>query len=81
MSIRDNAQAIIDHMQQGKALEAFETFYHDDCVMQENANEPTVGKDANREREKAFLANVKEWKGFEVAAVDGGLGRPTAARP
>lgn len=69
MSIRQNAQSIIDHIRQGKVLEAFETYYAEDCVMQENANEPTVGKDANREREKAFVANVKEWKSFDVTAL------------
>jgi predicted DNA-binding protein YlxM (UPF0122 family) len=32
---------------QGKALEAFEKYYHDDVIMQENENAPTVGKQAN----------------------------------
>ena len=32
---------------EGKALEAFEKFYHDDVVMQENELAPTVGKAAN----------------------------------
>lgn len=69
MSIRDHAQSIIEHMQQGKVLEAFETYYAEDCVMQENANPPTIGKDANREREKEFLANIKEWKSLDIAAL------------
>ena len=37
--------------------------------MQENEQPPTVGKDANREREKRFLANVTEFRGAEVKAV------------
>jgi|SRR5215470_5197786 len=45
---------------EGKALEAFEKFYHDDCTMQENHEEPTVGKAKNRERELAFFATVEE---------------------
>ena len=40
---------------QGKAMEAFEKYYHEDVVMQENDNAPTVGKDANRKREEEFL--------------------------
>jgi len=34
--------------------------------MQENSLLPTVGREANYEREKQFLSMVKEWKGFEV---------------
>lgn len=37
----------------GEALQAFETYYDDDVVMQENDAEPTFGKTANREREQA----------------------------
>ncbi len=36
--------------------------------MAENANPGTSGLDANIEREKASLASVKEWIGFEVLA-------------
>ncbi len=69
MSIRENAESIIEHIQQGKVLEAFETYYADDVVMQENGNDPVAGKDANREREKEFLAGVKEWKSFDVLSL------------
>ena len=44
----------------GKAMEAFEKFYADDVVMQENSNEPCVGKDANRTREEEFFASLEE---------------------
>jgi len=53
----------------GQILEAFEKYYADDVVMQENEQPPTVGKDANREREKQFLANLIEFRGAEVKAV------------
>lgn len=39
----------------GKPMEAFEKFYHQDVVMQENENEPVVGKGANRQRETDFF--------------------------
>jgi ketosteroid isomerase-like protein len=43
-------------------------FYADDVTMQENRNAPTAGLAANIEREKQFLSQVKEWRGFEATA-------------
>src|SRR5579864_2969603 len=37
-------------LQEQRILDAFETFYADDVVMQENSGEPCRGKDANRKR-------------------------------
>lgn len=51
---------------QGKTLEAFEKYYHPDVVMQENHLEPTVGKDANRQRELAFFDAVTEFRDARV---------------
>lgn len=52
-----------DLVLQGKALDAFEKYYHEDVIMQENENEPTVGKSANLEREKAFFSSITEFRG------------------
>jgi len=52
----------------GKILEAFEEFYADDVVMQENSDPPRVGKDANREFEKQFLASVEQFHGAKLGA-------------
>ena len=49
-------------IQNGKALEAFEEYYDDAVVMQENETAPRIGKALNREYEKAFLNGVTEWK-------------------
>lgn len=46
----------------GKALEAFEKYYHDEVVMQENENPPTIGKEANRQREREFYLSVTEFR-------------------
>lgn len=46
--------------------EAFEKFYAEDCVMQENDEAPTRGKDANREREKKFFATLVEFHSIEL---------------
>ena len=51
-----------DLVLQGKALEAFEKYYHEDVVMQENENTPTIGKVANREREQEFFAAITEFR-------------------
>ncbi len=59
---------------QGKTLEAFEKYYHEDVVMQENEADPTVGKAANREREELFLSNLLDFRGAEVVKVTAGEG-------
>ena len=50
----------------GQAMEAFEKFYSENVIMQENSNEPVVGKDANRTREEEFFASVEEFHGAGV---------------
>jgi hypothetical protein len=54
---------------QGNALEAFEKYYGDEVVMQENENPPTIGKAPNREREQDFFSKVTEFRGAELKAV------------
>ncbi len=51
-----------DLVMQGKALDAFEKYYHDDVVMQENENPATIGKIANLKRERQFYADVTEFR-------------------
>ena len=55
-----------------RALEALETFYADDVVMQENDAKPTLGKAANRVREQEFFGAVTEFRGAEVLATGAG---------
>jgi SnoaL-like domain len=54
---------------QGKAMDAFETYYAEDVVMQENTSPPTVGKNANRQRELEFFSKLSEFRGAEVKQV------------
>lgn len=61
-------KALNQMIENGEALEAFEKFYADDVVMQENELAPTVGKAANREREIAFFASVSELRQIKVVA-------------
>jgi hypothetical protein len=60
----------------GKALEAFETYYAEEVIMQENDAEPTIGKAANREREQAFLRAITDFRGAAVLAA--GVGDDTS---
>ncbi len=44
----------------GKLMDAFERYYADNVVMQENSAPPTAGKAENRVREEKFLASVEQ---------------------
>ncbi|MGZ3951466.1 MAG: hypothetical protein ACXVBZ_08720 [Flavisolibacter sp.] len=63
-----------DLVLQGKPLVAFEKYYHEDVVMQENENVPTIGKEANRKREEEFFASVTEFRGARPLKVSVGDG-------
>ncbi len=54
---------------EGKALDAFEKYYHDEVSMHENDSQPTVGKEANRLREQEFFGSITEFRGAEVVQV------------
>ena len=58
----------------GKALEAFDKYYHPDVVMQENESEPTVGKQSNRKREEAFFGAITEFRSAKPLKVTVGEG-------
>ena len=64
--------ALLEEGRNGRILEAMEAFHADDVVMTEPAHTCT-GKAANIEREKAFVASVRELRGFEtpMVAIDG----------
>ena len=51
---------------EGKMMDAFEKYYHDDVVMQDNDLPATSTKQANRERELQFLNNLIEFRKAEV---------------
>ena len=68
---------LVGYIQQGRIIDAMYEFYADDTVMQENNNPPTVGLEANVERERKFVASVRQWKRLDVlsVAVDAERGR------
>lgn len=57
---------------EGKALDAFEKYYADEIVMQENEAPPTVGKSANREREIQFFNSITEFRGAQLLSMGAG---------
>lgn len=57
-----------DMVLSGKILDAFEKFYADDVVMQENSEEPRRGKDANRKAEEEFMSSVEQFHSARVVA-------------
>jgi hypothetical protein len=61
---RDLNQLIV----QGNALDAFEKYYAEDVVMQENSDEPRRGKTVCREAEKQFFASVEKMNRLELIA-------------
>jgi len=61
-SVNDLNTLILD----GKAMEAFEKYYAEEVVMQENETIPTKGKETNRLRERAFFDNITEFRGASV---------------
>lgn len=50
----------------GDILGAFDKYYAEDVVMQENSAEPTAGKAANREREIQFVNSVQDFHSARV---------------
>ena len=63
-----------DLVLQGKVMEAFEKYYHEDVEMQENEEPPTVGKAANRKREEEFLSSLVDFRGAKPLKVTVGEG-------
>jgi hypothetical protein len=57
---------------EGRILDAFDRFYADEIVMQENSSPPTSGKVANRVREEQFVGSVEAV--HEIALLSTGAG-------
>jgi hypothetical protein len=66
--VRHRVDTLNTMIQQGRIMEAMEEFYADDVIMSENDAEPTVGFEANLERERDFVNNT-QWHGLELQDV------------
>ena len=67
-SVEQLDKQLNDDVLSGKIMEAFEKYYADDVVMQENSEEPRKGKEANRKAEEEFMASVEAFNGASVKA-------------
>jgi len=68
-TLLEKISTINDMIIEGKALEAFDQFYHDDIEMQENDNPIVEGKVANRKREEDFFGAITEFRGAQPLKV------------
>lgn len=68
MDTQELDQALNQQVLGGDILGAFEKYYAEDVVMQENSDEPFAGKAANREREIQFVNSIAEFHGARVLA-------------
>ena len=65
-------RTLVDQLNQmileGKILEAFEKFYDDNVLMQDNDYPVRAGKDVNRQYEEAFVNGLTEFRGAKVVS-------------
>ena len=64
--LRTNVDQLNQMILEGKTLEAFEKFYADDVVMQDNDYPVRAGKEVNRQYEEAFVNGLTEFRGAKV---------------
>lgn len=69
MNVHQHVEDLCNMIAGGRLIDAFDKYYHDEVVMQENENPPTLGKQANRDRELDFLNAITEFRRFEVKSV------------
>jgi ketosteroid isomerase-like protein len=67
-SVQELDKQLNDDVLSGKIMDAFEKYYADDVVMQENSEEPRVGKAVNRKAEEEFMSSVEAFNGASVKA-------------
>ena len=65
MSYKEKAKDIYTQLQNGKLMDAFEKYYHEDVVMTEPRG-TRKGKKECREYEKQFLESVQEFNNLEI---------------
>ena len=58
MPTRSQVAQLVRLVETNRILDAIDEFYDDNVSMQDNHNPPVVGKDANRERERAFFGGI-----------------------
>lgn len=68
-NVKDLVEDLAKMVGEGKILEAFDKYYADNVVMQENEDAPRVGKEANLAYEKAFVEGLTEIHGAKTLGI------------
>ncbi len=69
MSLEEHVKGYFDLLSKGQAMDAFEKYYAEDVVMQENTEEPRVGKEKSRKFEIEYMSAIEEVHGSEIKNV------------
>ena len=69
MSFKKELYDLNQMLLDGKLLEAFDKYCHDDVLMQENNEPPRIGKAENYAFEKAFVDAIATWNDIQIKAV------------
>ena len=69
LSLQERVGKLNDMIVQGYFLEAFEKFYSDDMVRQDNQQRMVVGKDACRTQEEYLVTGITEFRTARVKNV------------
>ncbi len=64
--LRTSVDQLNQMILEGKILDAFEKFYAEEVVMQDNDLPARVGKEVNRQYEEAFVNGLTEFRGAKV---------------
>ena len=68
MTNLERAKDLYNQVGQGQLMQAFETFYSEDVIMEEPKG-TREGKDACRKSEEEFLNSVDAFHGMEIKAI------------
>ena len=68
-TIKENVERLNNMILQGDILGAFDKYYADNVVMQDNDTPLREGKNVCREYEEAFVNNLSEFRGAQVKNV------------
>ena len=65
----EKAKDMYEILANGKIMEAFDKYYHQDVVMIESTGETRKGKATNREFQQKFMEGIKEFHGMGVRCI------------
>ncbi len=69
MSYKEKITDIYNMIGEGKAMDAFEKYYHNDCDMILEDATLIKGKDTNRQREIDFFSSVADFHGLDIRSI------------